>query len=495
MNSVQKTAKAQMQEIFSTDNRGLNFFRFFLGMVLICEVITKGLNLFDFYVDDGALPRSLIAIQQGRWEFSFHLFSGEWPFQAFLFSLQLICALFVLFNLRVKLFLFLSWILLISLQSRAPIILNAGDCLLRQLLFWSLFLPFSADKKGNQFNFALVGVKVQLIIMYFSTALLKDHPIWNQQFTAIYYALSLGQFTTSFGHTMLQFPGLLKCLTFCTYWLELLGPVILVLPKIGYWMRLPTVLGFISFHVGLILTMELGLFPYVCIMGWTLFLPDYFWNLLERVSFIVAAREKVDRQLSRTRAWIEKNPIRIFSQEKFLFEPFAYFKIVVLALAFFTFITWNLSYLWKKGFAVPEPLYTAGLFLRLDQKWNMFAPYPMKEDGWLVVPGELRNGKEMDIYSGREVNWDRPENLVAHYKNTQWRKYLTNVWHSSGNSSEQLEFGKYLCRQWNKPERHKYEEQVIRYKIYFMSVTTPELGAKNAPQKKLYWEHECFAKD
>src|SRR3546814_20825121 len=34
--------------------------------------------------------------------------------------------------------------------------------------------------------------------------------------------------------------------------------------------------------------------------------------------------------------------------------------------------------------------------LRIDQLWNMFAPYPLKEDGWWVFPARLADGSEID---------------------------------------------------------------------------------------------------
>jgi len=45
------------------------------------------------------------------------------------------------------------------------------------------------------------------------------------------------------------------------------------------------------------------------------------------------------------------------------------------------------------------PLYAALTpsfsLLRVDQRWDMFAPYPSKEDGWFVIPASLSDGSEL----------------------------------------------------------------------------------------------------
>ena len=67
--------------------------------------------------------------------------------------------------------------------------------------------------------------------------------------------------------------------------------------------------------------------------------------------------------------------------------------------------------------------------LRLDQKWSMFAPYPKKSDGWLVIPGLTEDGRLVNVFQpGRELSFAKPDSLFAdYYQNYRWRKYLTRI--------------------------------------------------------------------
>jgi hypothetical protein len=61
----------------------------------------------------------------------------------------------------------------------------------------------------------------------------------------------------------------------------------------------------------------------------------------------------------------------------------------------FYILCWNLTT--ATSFTLPEHTVPLGPFLGLDQYWGMFAPSPSKEDGWYVIPGELRDGQKVDL--------------------------------------------------------------------------------------------------
>jgi hypothetical protein len=62
--------------------------------------------------------------------------------------------------------------------------------------------------------------------------------------------------------------------------LETLGPVLLFLPFNVCLQRMIAVGSFILFHLGLALTMELGHFPWVCMVAWLPLLPGSLWDRL-----------------------------------------------------------------------------------------------------------------------------------------------------------------------------------------------------------------------
>src|SRR5437764_227186 len=118
--------------------------------------------------------------------------------------------------------------------------------------------------------------------MYVFSGLLKSHPSWRHNGTAVYLALSIDQFTTPLGRALLPYHGLLTVLTYATLVLELMGPFIALWSVDNVRVRTATVITFILFHTGLGLTIELGIFPWVCGAAWLAFVPGPVWDALER---------------------------------------------------------------------------------------------------------------------------------------------------------------------------------------------------------------------
>src|SRR6185436_11461475 len=119
---------------------------------------------------------------------------------------------------------------------------------------------------------------------------------------------------------------------------------------------------------------------------------------------------------------------------------------------------------------------------RLDQIWNMFAPKPLTDDGWYVIPAWLQNGTEVDLMTGTgPVHWEKPTLVYVTYRNQRWRKYLMNIW-KSDSASHRPYFGRYLCRSWNAV--HQGEEMLQNLEIYFMKEETLP-GGKVAPPEKV----------
>lgn len=142
--------------------------------------------------------------------------------------------------------------------------------------------------------------------------------------------------------------------------------------------------------------------------------------------------------------------------------------------------------------AMPASVAGLGGLLRLDQKWNMFSPYPLLDDGWYVIPGILRNGTSVDVFrQTADIHWTKPSRVDMDYPNDRWRKYMVNLWAGAENPAR-LQYGRFLCRRWN--TTHPEEEQLMTFTIYFMlERTSLEKGAPPAPvEQRSLWEHRCF---
>ncbi len=163
---------------------------------------------------------------------------------------------------------------------------------------------------------------------------------------------------------------------------------------------------------------------------------------------------------------------------------------VILTILIIYVIIWNINSI-PKTKVMPKSMEWLGSLTRLDQQFNMFAPTPLMEDGWYVFPGKLRDGTEVDVFSGKSpVSYEKPKFVAYTYKNQRWQKYLMNLWNSDF-TKYRLGYGQYLCREWN--ANHKEDKQLMNYEITFMLEKTPPMGKTPAAVvPRVIWNHKCF---
>lgn len=469
--------KNKMRELFGIDIRSLAFFRIGLALVLIGDLLIRMQDLQAHYSDDGVLPRSaLIELFLDPWSNSLHLINGNWQIQWVLFIVQILFAIALLVGYHTRLATIVSWFLLLSLQMRNTMILQGGDIVLKVLFFWSMFLPLGAyaslDQKLKKektshyqiLSMGTLGLLLQVCCIYWVSALMKTDDVWRVDGTAIWYSLSIEQYTTPLGSHLLQYPQLLKFLTFTTFYLEAFGPFFAFFPVWTGPIRMLTVGAFMIFHlIGLNLTMELALFPYVCAVAWIVFIPSWFWDK------ILKKKEGDISTVAWKAGWVSN--------------------LIASFFIFYIFL-WNLFTLGiiKSPFS-PPPLIVSSLF-GVDQTWDMFSPYPLTADGWYVIPGKLKNGSFVDIFTnGGPVDWTKPSSLADAYPNDRWRSYLMNIFIEEEGEKYLPFYAQYLCRHWN--QSHSDDEQLVFFDIYYMVKEISLENPSSSYEKVHLWHQDC----
>ena len=324
---------------------------------------------------------------------------------------------------------------MLSIHVRNPYVNNLGDWFLLHLLFWATLLPigarFSVDSlkvsrkritSDQILSIASLGITVQIASVYFFSVFRKISPIWHTDGTAIHYALSLDRFVTPIGEWVLTFPHeWLAALTTATLILERWGPLILFFPLFIIPLRIAVITCFILFHIGLALTLELGIFPYVCISAWFILLPKGFWDKGVGLSLRGRQASKGSRILTAINGKLSE-PVSL-----------AFFSNVIMStVLLFVVVSSNLLYAEKMSvsyyegvYKYVEPLINS---LNLRQRWNMFSPHPAKQDGWVLVIGVKGDGTMVDLDRNNErVSWERPVDISATYRDQRWRKYMEYV--------------------------------------------------------------------
>lgn len=613
---IDNIAISKVEEVFGFDLRSLAVFRVGLALVILADLLIRFGDVTAHYSDRGVLPRPALAqlLPQGYW--SVNLISSHPWVQVLLFVLAILSTLALLVGYRTRLATLVTWVMVISLHNRNPALIFAADDVLRALLFWAMFLPlgacYSVDSALNSspqplpkrvVSGATFALMVQIAYIYMWSAAFKTKSeLWWPDGDAVYYALSFDQYGTAFGQFLLSLPpGFLKLLTLTALWFEWLGPLLVFIPFRNSFFRCVAIISFILLHIGFGLCFELGIFPFLSISSWLVFIPSNVWDwaaqrlhspqraglvinydadcgfckksvylirtfailpgtpllkaqddpsiyadMQERNSWVVA-----DWQGNRHYKWeaityvCSLSPILWFVAPILRWQPLmavgtkVYEAIasnrkiagkftkplkfrplqvrpsltlnIIALLLLFLATLWNLrsfvdqTYLWRR---VPqndwisfthellhkrsvENFSALGRLTRLDQSWSIFAPNPPRDDGWHVIVGKLKDGREVNLLAPEApIRWEKPTlaQRNALYPNMQWRTYFINLNRAIGKKLYPY-YGSYVCQRWN--QAHSSSPALASLKIYFINERTAPPGEPQTLEKAMPWEQSC----
>lgn len=431
-----KKIQEHIELTLGVDARSVGVFRIMIGVIILYDLIVRVFSIEAHYTDQGVVSRQVLrGISENPLLLSLNVLSGELYVQWLIFVIAAIAAVCLIIGFRSQLSCMVCLITMLSIQVRNPFINNLGDWFLLHLLFWGALLPlgarFSVDsmKKNKRISthnqvlsIASLGVIIQIASLYFFSVFRKISPIWHTEGTAIHYALSLDRLVTSVGEWALTLPyEWLTFLTAATLILERWGPILLFVPLFNTPIRLAVIICFVLFHTGLALTLELGIFPFVCICAWLILLPKGFWvRIIALFTRSVSKSSNLRRDLYRSEDIPEPISIGFVAN------------VLVSTVLLFVVVSSNLLYAEKMSVAYYEGLYKyvepLVNSLNLRQRWNMFSPHPAKQDGWVLVIGVMEDGTMIDLDSpSARVSWERPLDISATYRDQRWRKYMEYV--------------------------------------------------------------------
>jgi hypothetical protein len=488
---------SSLKTIFTLDLRALALMRIALGALILLDLSIRASDLRIFYSDEGVLPlKTLFQHSWNPFNFSIHAASGLWQFQALLFLINGAFATFLLTGYKTRLSAFMCWLLMLSLHNRNPLILQGGDDLFRMIVFWGIFLPwgrkYSVDSLGKPepaqmqvFSFATIGYLLQLLAVYFFAALLKTSPEWRTEGTALYYALSLDQMVFPIGKLIYPYPGLLKFLTISVWWLELIAPILFLIPFRNSAFKKAGILLIASLHFGISLTLFVGLFFLIGIAtllgaipkGWMDIFDKKTQKLKEMAAMAYFVFLNVKRRIFSIdfgiQSTVKANGVLKQSSNVLL-------GVIIMYTFIYNWYTIEVPHLTKERIQKAEWL---GQSFKFDQKWGMFSPGVFKDDGWYIYEGETLEGTLIDINrNGIEVDFSKPKAAVSLFKNDRWRKYGENYIFVN-NMYMRPQLAEFLLKEWNK----KHPEKQIKSLrvIYMMETTLPDYQYVEPRQEEL----------
>lgn len=464
---------------YQLDLRALSLMRIGLALIILADLLIRGSDISAMYTDEGWWPVRVVNIfgfKTGYW--SLHLLSGSYTWQLILFAFHFMLALFLLAGLRTRVITILLWLLTISLHNRNLYINQSGDDLLRLMLFIGIFLPWNAyysiDSKKRTASIrsshsADLAYLLLIASVYFFTVNLKSGPEWRQDFTAIYYALSLEQLRLPFiGEWIYHSPALMKALTVFVYLIELLLPILILSPSRKGHLRLIAFVLLLLLHLGIGTTLYVGLFFLINIVTAIGLIPSFAMDAIEKkIKMLKGKRRSL---LPRYRTPFQRN----------IFRPAArYICLFFILLSLFVNLSTLTWFRYELADAMNIPVNT----FRFNQNWGMFSPNIIKREGWFVHYGMDSIGRQWDMIRNEDyVNFEKPKSILKMHKSDRWRKLTENLQREDMYFLRPL-YCKYLLRRWNK--KHP-EKQLNSLSLYYMERQTLPGYMYSAPQKKVY---------
>ena len=449
--------------VFSLDVRSLALFRMLLGSILLGDLAIRAADFGAMYTEYGILPAASVAMSD--WAWSLHMLSGAAAWQAALFCFAAVSALALLLGYRTRLATVLCWILLVSLHARMPLVLTAADSYLRMLLLWSMFLPLgdmwsldaslrrraSCARRELVLSMATVAVMLQICIVYWYAGFSKLNRVWLDG-DAMDHILRRSIYVKPLGDWLLSYPDLLSWVTTATVVLELVVPCLLFIPWRTGRFRLAVIASLAAFHLGIHLTINIGLFAFVGFAGLSLLLPTGIWTAAPRVV-------QLDTQTRANQSWDRDRSV-----------PRGNRLSDGVCLFFFIYIigSWDLSTLRYRD-NMPSWLEPVGKVMMLPQAWGMFQT-AIPRDYWYVYRGQKLNGDAIDALEEGLLTDSAAARRSEAFPNHRWRKLHARLVDVDYSQYRQAVVD-HMLQRWN--NRHKAGERLAVLEMYSF---TKEVG-------------------
>lgn len=493
-----------LARMFGVDLRSLAAFRMVLGLVMLFDLLGRWSDVAIHYSDRGLLPRPEAIEGLNTWRWSLYFINGSTGFAHVLFALTAVVTVGVIVGYRTRWMTVALWILLASLQVRNPLVLSGADSFLRVLAFWAMFLPLGAVWSVDRWrerqappprpwyaSMSSAALLLQIAFVYFFTALLKTDDAWRVDFNAVWYALGAEQLTTPFGAWLHDYPNLLQPLTVITMVVEFGAPIILFIPWRNAIMRCLGIVLIVGLQLGIMVTMNIGIFPWISALCMVCFLPTVVWS-----RGLAFGSDLLQRRLP----WLQRRWQHAWGTGAGISDTAgravrgSLSLNVVTAVLLVGVLGWNIASV--SSYTMPTESRPVMYSLGLYQRWAMFAPRPPRSTQWTVVQGTLANDDQVslleplvqqDMSQVLPLTWERPAYIGGdYYGDKYWRKYFAAL-DEEGTTADRRSLAGYLCRHWN--DEHDADQRLTSVTVFsVLEATLPdgEVGEQRRIERSHY---------
>jgi hypothetical protein len=263
----------------SFDAVGIARLRFAFGLLLLYDFLERLRDFYTFYTGRGLLTPVDHHFTTSLENFSLLSLFQSPPAVALVWAAAIVSMVAFTLGWRARLANLLGLIFLLSIQRRASYILDGADGVEREICFWLLFIDttaaWSLDARLGRRTpadripaFPVRLLQLQMALIYFFAGLHKSELAWYGG-AALEGILRMRDFARPAATWLLHFPQLCALLSRMVPPLEMAIGVALMTP----WrrVRLGAVLAAVGLHLGILVTMRVGLFSIVMPVGLLVF--------------------------------------------------------------------------------------------------------------------------------------------------------------------------------------------------------------------------------
>jgi hypothetical protein len=451
-----------LKDRIAIDTRALAIYRIATAILILADIFARRNRFTEFYTEQGAVPQAVAQGLHDDWIFSLFFLSSETWVATLLFILHAFFAVLLLVGYKTKFATVVSFIFVISLDNRNPLILSYADALFRLLLFWAIFLPlgerWSVDAahrvrphRVRIASLASAAIILQMFFMYFGNAIMKlSSELWRSgDATPLVFGMDhvtwgLAPYIQNFS-TLLMFTGWI--------WFIMLTYLSWLLILSANRVRVIITAMFFVVHLSFALTVRIGAFAYVAMSGVILFLQEPFWRWSEQILLRIGISS--DAQLLRQIESFAARLPRLDPGWKMQSKLAAYgYHSLLVSLVIAILILPPVSFLQSANLLTIDiqrstsPVSSMTRAFAIQQPpWTIFAPLTVAEDRYYVFAADADTAEAVDVFNQRPLSFDRPD-IPLHRQYTHYRErfYLENLRHMD-NPAPITALGEYLCNE------------------------------------------------
>ncbi len=490
-----------LEESFSIDRRSLALMRALLATFVVVDLGRRAADVTAFYTDVGAVPRAFLVGAGRGIHWSLHALGGGAGFELALFAVAGLFALALFVGWHTRLATLALWVLTVSLHNRNDDVLISGDKVLRLILFWSFFLPlgdrWSLDARRTRrpadrsqlLSIAGAALLVQVVAIYPATVYHKLQQSPWQELTMVGRMLEVDGITSPLGRLLRHLPPFVfRALTFWTLAIEALAPLVALL-RVGK-TRTIAVLVMLIFH-GVLLgsVLYLGLFPFIMVVAWSVFLPPWFWDVA--VPAVATSCRRVLPALEGPIARLQDGFGRLDEPSREAAAPSKRWQAPLRQLSFAASAAFGAIALFDlvASASRPRPTGTPTLldecieFFRLDatRGWELFPT--VMTNRYYVYAATLADGTKVDLHrDAAPLDWNHPSDRS---KNNIWWKFQLHL--SDQGERYGKSFSYYLAKRWE----DEHPDRPIEA-LDLVMLERPDGAPKLAPLRNVSLWHQEF---